>query len=174
MRRVVIVGGGISGLSTAWYLAKAGIRATIVERNDRLGGLIKTEKIESCIAEAGPDSFLTTKPAARELIEELGLGAELIGSNDSLRTTFIWRGGQLVKLPEGMTMMVAGQIRPMVTTRLLSWHGKIRAGLDLLKRPTGVQRDVSIADFVIDHYGREVLDYIAEPMIAGIYGADPA
>lgn len=174
MRRVVIIGGGISGLSTAWYLSKAGIRATIIERENRLGGVIKTETIEGCIAEGGPDSFLTAKPAAKELIDELGLTADLIGSNDHQRATFIWRSGQLMRLPDGMTMMVPGKIGPILKTPLLSWLGKFRAGLDLLKRPTGVERDIPISDFVTSHYGNEVLDYIAEPMLAGVYGGNPA
>ena len=174
MPRVLIVGGGISGLSTAWYLAKAGIQALIVERDNRLGGVIKTEYIEGCVAEAGPDSFLTAKPAAKELAEELGLGADLFGSNDHQRATFIWRGGRMRKLPEGMTMMVPGKIGPVLKSPLLSWPGKIRAGFDLLRRPTGVERDVSISQFVLEHYGREVLDYVAEPMLAGVYGGDPA
>jgi len=174
MPRVVIVGGGISGLSTAWYLAKAGIRATIIERQDRLGGVIRTDYIDGCVAEAGPDSFITVKPAGKELAEELGLGGDLIGSNDHQRATFIWRGGRLVKLPDGMTMMVPGKIAPILKTPLLSLPGKIRAGFDLFRRPTGQERDVSISQFVLDHYGREVLDYIAEPMLAGVYGGDPA
>jgi oxygen-dependent protoporphyrinogen oxidase len=174
MPRVVIVGGGISGLSTAWYLAKAGIRATIIERANRLGGVIRTDYVEGCVAEGGPDSFITVKPAAKELAEELGLGGELIGSNDHQRATFIWRRGRLVRLPDGMTMMVPGKIAPILRTPLLSWPGKIRAGFDLFRRPTGQERDVSISDFVLDHYGREVLDYIAEPMLAGVYGGDPA
>jgi len=169
----VIIGGGISGLSTAWYLAKAGLKATIIEKDQRLGGVIRTDRIDGMIAEAGPDSFITVKPAARELSVELGLGDELIGSNDYKRATWIWRGGRLVKMPDGMTMMVPGKFMPMVTTSLLSWPGKIRAGLDLLRRPTGVERDRSVAEFVRDHYGSEVLDYIAEPMLAGVYGGDP-
>ena len=172
-KRVVIVGGGISGLSTAYYLSKHGIRATIIEREPRLGGVIKTERIEGCIVEGGPDSFVSVKPAARELATELGLGGELIGSNDYKRATFIWRDGRLIRMPEGMTMMVPGKFMPMVTTPLLTWPGKIRAGIDLLRRPTGVERDRSVAEFVTDHYGREVLDYIAEPMLAGVYGGDP-
>lgn len=174
MPRVLIVGGGISGLSTAWYLAKAGIPATILEREPRLGGVIKTETIEGCTAEAGPDSFLTTKTAAAELARELGLGGDLIGSNDHLRATFIWRGGKLIPMPDGMSMIVPGKIGPMLKTPLLSWPGKLRASFDLLRRPTGVERDISISEFVLQHYGREVLDYIAEPMLAGVYGADPA
>jgi len=171
--RVLIIGGGISGLSTAWYLAKAGVRSTIIERQDRPGGVIRTDRLEGCIAEAGPDSFLSAKPAARELAIELGLGDELIGSNDHKRATWIWRGGRLRRMPEGMTMMVPGKLGPMMSTSLLSWPGKIRAGLDLLRRPTRSERDRSVAEFVKDHYGQEVLDYIAEPMLAGVYGGDP-
>lgn len=172
--RILIIGGGISGLSTAWYLAKAGLKATIVEQDQRLGGVIRTDRIDGVIAEAGPDSFVSVKPAAKELAIELGLGDELIGSNDHKRATWIWRDGRLVKMPDGMTMMVPGKFMPMVTTPLLSWPGKIRAGFDLFRKPTGVERDRSVADFVREHYGSEVLDYIAEPMLAGVYGGDPA
>src|SRR5687767_6725137 len=99
MSRVVIIGGGISGLAAAYYLNKAGIRSVIVEREPRLGGVIRTDNIEGCVVEQGPDSFLSTKPAARELAEELGLGSELIGSNDHQRITYIWRNGRLIRLP---------------------------------------------------------------------------
>lgn len=174
MSRVVIVGGGISGLSTAWYLHKHGIPATIIERENRLGGLIQTEHIDGCVAEAGPDSFLTSKPAAVNLCKELGLGDDLIGSNDHQRATFIWRGGRMVRMPDGMTMMVPGKIGPVLKSDLLSWPGKIRAGFDLLRRPTGVERDVSVSQFVREHYGQEVLEYVAEPMLAGVYGGDPS
>lgn len=173
-RRILIIGGGISGLSTAYFLKKAGIASTIVERAGRLGGVIQTESIEGCLAEGGPDSFLSTKPAASELAAELGLQDQLIGSNDYKRATFIWRDGRLVRMPDGMTMMVPGRLRPMISTPLLSWPGKIRASFDLFRRPTRSQHDRSVAEFVIDHYGREVLDYIAEPMLAGVYGGDPA
>ncbi len=174
MPRVVIVGGGISGLSTAWYLGKAGIRATIIEQQNRLGGVIRTDYIDGCVAEGGPDSFLTAKTAATELAKELGLGDDLIGSNDHERATFIWRRGRMLKLPDGMTMMVPGRLGPILTSSLLSWPGKIRAGFDLFHRPTGKERDQSISEFVLHHYGREVLDYIAEPMLAGVYGGDPS
>src|SRR5436190_19868067 len=126
MPRVVIVGGGISGLSTAWYLGKAGIRATIIEQQNRLGGVIRTDYIDGCVAEGGPDSFLTAKTAASELAKELGLGDDLIGSNDHERATFIWRRGRMLKLPDGMTMMVPGRLGPILKSSLLSWPGKIR------------------------------------------------
>src|SRR5688572_11555201 len=116
MARVVIIGGGISGLSTAYYLNKAGIRPLIVEREGRLGGVIRTDIIDGCTVEAGPDSFLSAKPAARRLCEELGLGGELIGSNDHKRVTYIWRDGRLVRMPDGMTMMIPAKLGPMLTT----------------------------------------------------------
>jgi oxygen-dependent protoporphyrinogen oxidase len=174
MARVVIIGGGISGLSTAYYLNKAGIRPLIVEREGRLGGVIRTDIIDGCTVEAGPDSFLSAKPAARRLCEELGLGGELIGSNDHKRVTYIWRDGRLVRMPDGMTMMIPAKLGPMLTTNLLSWPGKIRAAFDLFRLPTRVERDCSISEFVTQHYGREVLEYIAEPLLAGVYGGDPA
>src|SRR6476469_3356743 len=85
----VIIGGGISGLSTAYYLAKQGHDCTILESRPRLGGVIQTERVEGCTIEAGPDSFLSAKPAAMDLIRELGMSDEVIGSNDHLRVTFV-------------------------------------------------------------------------------------
>lgn len=90
--RTVIIGGGISGLSCAWYLVKGGVAPTIVEARPRLGGVIRTEHVEGCVIEAGPDSFLSAKPAATDLIGELGLADQIIGSNDHLRKTYVWKG----------------------------------------------------------------------------------
>lgn len=173
--KVVIIGGGISGLSAAWYLAQAGVHSTLVERRPRLGGVIQTERIEGCVVEAGPDSFITIKPAATELIQEIGLSGDLIGSNDHLRVTYIWRGGRLVPLPDGLMMMVPTRIRPLISTPLLGWGTKIRMGLEYLRRPVSQpQRDRSVADFIRDHYGDESLDYLTEPLLSGVYGGDPA
>src|SRR6266498_4900223 len=88
-----IIGGGISGLSTAYYLAQAGIAPTLIESRPRLGGVIVTEQVDGCVIEGGPDSFLSAKPAAMELIRELGLAADVIASNDHLRKTYVWKGG---------------------------------------------------------------------------------
>ena len=73
MPRTIIIGGGISGLATAYYLSKGAVTSTIIESRPRLGGVIQTEKIQGCTIEAGPDSFLSVKPAAMDLIAELGL-----------------------------------------------------------------------------------------------------
>ena len=135
MPRVVILGGGISGLSTAYYLAKGGVSSTIVESRPRLGGVIQTEHVEGCTIEAGPDSFLSVKPAAMDLIRELGLADDVIGSNDHLRVTFIKRNGRLVPMPDGLMMMVPTKVLPLVTTGLIGWGTKLRMGMELLRAP---------------------------------------
>jgi oxygen-dependent protoporphyrinogen oxidase len=170
----VIIGGGISGLSAAYYLAKAGIPATLIEKRNRLGGVIQTERVQGCTLESGPDSYLGVKPAATELIREVGLGDQIIGSNDHQRVTFVVRNGRLVPLPDGLMMMVPTKIAPLVTTDLLGWGTKIRMGLEYLRRPrTGISRDRSVSEFITDHYGTESLEYLAEPLLSGVYGGDP-
>src|SRR5579871_5452352 len=135
--RALIIGGGITGLSAAYYLNKAGFRATVVEKSPNLGGIIHTERMEGCLLETGPDSFMAAKPWAMELIREVGLADQVINSNDHLRVTYIVKKGRLVPLPDGMMMMVPTKILPLVTTRLLSWPQKIRMGLELFRRPAG-------------------------------------
>ena len=171
---VLIVGGGISGLSAAYYLAKSGIPSRIIERRPRLGGVIQTEYIQGCAIEAGPDSYLGIKPAAAELIREVGMGDQIIGSNDHQRITYIWRHGKLVPLPDGLMMMVPTKIMPMVGSSLLGWGTKIRMGLEYFRRPkNGAAHDRSVAEFITDHYGQESLEYLAEPLLSGVYGGDP-
>jgi protoporphyrinogen/coproporphyrinogen III oxidase len=171
--RALIVGGGISGLSAAYYLSKSGIRPTLIEKAPRAGGVIQTSVQQGCVLEAGPDGFMAAKPWAMDLIRELGLADEIMGSNDHSRVTYIVKNGRLVPLPDGLMMMVPTKIMPLVTTRLFSWPAKIRMGFDLLRRPHGPQPDRSVYDFLMDHYGRECIDYLAEPLLAGVYGGDP-
>lgn len=171
---VVIIGGGISGLSTAFYLHQAGIPSTLVEREPRLGGVITTELVDGCVIEGGPDSFLAAKPWALHLIRDLGLEGEVIGSNDHLRVTYVRRKGRLVPLPDGLMMMVPTKIFPMLISPLLGWRTKFRMGMDLFRRAVnGAQPDRSVADFVADHYGEEAVEYLAEPLLAGVYGGTP-
>jgi len=171
--KVVIVGGGISGLSAAYYLSKAGIRATLIEKAPQPGGVIQTTVQQGCVLEAGPDGFMAAKPWAMDLIREVGLADEIIGSNDHSRITYIVKHGKLVPLPEGLIMMVPTKIMPLAATSLFSWPAKIRMGMELLRRPKGPQPDRSVYDFLMDHYGRESIDYLAEPLLAGVYGGDP-
>ncbi len=171
--RTIIIGGGISGLSAAYYLGKAGRESILIESRPRLGGVIQTEHFEGCTLEAGPDSFLSAKPAALELISELGLAGDVIGSNDHLRVTYVRKNGRMLQLPDGLMMMVPTRILPMVTTPLLGWGTKIRMGLELWRAPKARSADESVSQFVEEHYGREAVDYLAEPLLAGVYGGDP-
>jgi oxygen-dependent protoporphyrinogen oxidase len=171
--KALIIGGGISGLSTAYYLSKAGVRPTLIEKTPNVGGVIRTTMQQGCILEAGPDGFMAAKPWAMSLIRELGLADQVIGSNDHSRVTYIVKKGRLVPMPEGLMMMVPTKILPLVGTPLLNWGTKIRMGLEFLRRPKGRQPDRSVHDFLLDHYGQESIDYLAEPLLAGVYGGDP-
>lgn len=173
MHRAVIIGGGISGLSTAYYLTKAGVPSVLIEDRPRLGGVIRTDHVEGCVVEAGPDSFISIKPAAMELIRDLGMADQVIGSNDELRKTYVRRNGRLVPLPDGLMLMVPTKVAPMVFTPLLSWPTKIRMGLEWFRRARHMDGDESVAAFVEAHYGREAVDYLAEPLLSGIYGGNP-
>ena len=173
-KRVIIVGAGISGLAAAYDLAKAGVAATVFDKQPRAGGVIETRTSEGCSLECGPDSFLAVKPEAVALIKELGFGDEVIGSNDHQRTTYILKHGRLVPLPEGVMMIVPSRVMPMVKTSLVGWGTKIRMGLEYFRKPGASVGDRSVADFVTDHFGSETLDYLAEPLLSGVYGGDPA
>src|ERR1700693_3916270 len=172
-RKVLIICGGISGLAAAYYLSKAGIRPTLVEKAPELGGVIRTTVQQGCVLEAGPDGFMAAKPWAMDLIRELGLADQIIGSNDHSRITYIVKHGKLVPLPDGLMMMVPTKIMPLVGTSLFGWGTKIRMGLEFFRRPNGKRPDRSVYDFLMDHYGQESIDYLAEPLLAGVYGGGP-
>jgi protoporphyrinogen/coproporphyrinogen III oxidase len=173
-RKALIIGGGISGLSAAYYLSKAGIRPTLVECRPRVGGVIQTSVIQDCILEEGPDGFMAAKPWAMNLIRELGLDDQVMGSNDHSRVTYIVKKGKLVPMPEGLMMMVPTKILPLVETPLLSWGAKFRMGLEFFRQPPAKPLpDRSVYEFLLDHYGEECIDYLAEPLLAGVYGGDP-
>ncbi|MBV8882103.1 MAG: protoporphyrinogen oxidase, partial [Planctomycetaceae bacterium] len=168
MKPVVIVGGGITGLSAAYELTKAGRPVTIVER-DRLGGVIRTERHGDLLIEGGPDSFIVQKPAAKELCEELGLGDQLIPTRS--RKVHVWSEGRLHEMPEGLFLTVPTKIWPFLKSGLISTRGKLRMGLDLVL-PRGPElEDESIGSFVRRRLGREALEKLAEPIMAGIYVA---
>ena len=140
--RVVVVGGGISGLAAAYTLARARqagapIEESLLEARERLGGVIRTERVEGFVIEAGPDSFLAEKPEAAALARELGLGDSLLGSNDSERRTYILHRGRLVPLPDGLMLLVPTRLWPMVTTPLLPLSSKLAMAAEWFTSPPG-------------------------------------
>lgn len=171
---VVIVGGGISGLATAFYLKERGIRSTLIERSPRLGGLIVTEKIAGCDLEGGPDSFIATKPAVAQLANDIGISDKLIGSNDKARQIFIVRNGALVPMPQGMQMMVPTKWRAALESNLFSPETKRAFLRERFCKPRHRVGDFSIRDLVIDHFGEESLEYLTEPLLSGVYGGQAA
>jgi|SRR5579864_706217 len=175
MKRIAIIGGGISGLSAAFALEKERVRGTeieyvIFESGTRFGGVIQTERLDGCLLEAGPDSFLTEKPWAADLCRELGLGDQLIGSNDAQRKTGMLVNGRLVPIPDGLMFMVPTRLAPTFFSPLFSWHTKLRIVREWFFRPQPNDADSSAAAFVERHYGREMVERIADPLLSGVYG----
>jgi protoporphyrinogen/coproporphyrinogen III oxidase len=176
-RHVVIVGGGISGLSAAWYLQQSrssglDINYTVLEASDRWGGKILTEQVEDFVVEAGPDSFLTQKPWALQLARELGLTERLLGTNDHMRTVYVLHRGKSVALPDGVLLIVPTKFLPFALSPLISLPGKLRMGLDLVIPAKGNDQDETLAEFVRRRLGNEALNKIAEPLMSGIYNAE--
>ena len=177
--RVAIIGGGISGLSAAFYLEKeraggAQIEYVLFESDTRLGGSMFSEQVDGCLVEGGPDSFITEKPWAATLCNELGLGHRLIGSNDSERVTYILVNGRLVAMPDGLMFMVPTKLIPTALSPLFSWGTKIRMGLELLHPPRPMEGDETVAQMVERHFGTELVDRLADPLLSGVYGGDAA
>jgi len=175
MKRIAIVGGGISGLSAAFTLEKhrragASLEYVLYESTPRLGGVLVTERVDGCLVEAGPDSFLTEKPWASDLCREVGLGDELIGSNDADRKTYILVKGRLALIPDGLMFMVPTKIMPTVLSPLFSVRTKLRMAGEWFHPPRKAYADETVAAFVQRHYGPEMVDRLADPLLSGVYG----
>ena len=176
MKQVVVIGGGIAGLTTAFYLrhsADGMVETTLVEEAPRAGGKITSTRESGFVIEGGPDSFLASKTATLELCSLLGLDDQLIPSNTADCTTYVWCHGRLHAMPEGMMLMAPTMILPFLRSRLISWPGKLRMGMEMLIPSQVRNEDESVASFVRRRLGAEALDKIAAPLMAGIYAADP-
>lgn len=176
---IVIVGGGIAGLAAAHRLQEISrerewpLRFTLLEAGERFGGTLSTEKRDGFLLELGPDSFISEKPWALALCRRMGMESELIGTQDQHRATFVVHNGKLELLPEGFMLMAPTRFAPLVRSRLFSWPGKFRMALDLVLPRGAMQEDESLGSFVRRRFGREALERVAQPLIGGIYTADP-
>jgi protoporphyrinogen/coproporphyrinogen III oxidase len=185
VKHIVIIGGGISGLAAAHRLIelskdrKQPIQITLLEAGSRLGGVILTEHRDGFLLERGPDSFISEKPEALALTHRLDLDAQLIQTNPQHRRSFIVKRGRLRPVPEGFQLLAPTRIWPFITTDIFSLAGKLRMSADLLlprKSANGnidEPEDESLGSFVRRRLGREALERMAQPMVGGIYTADP-
>jgi protoporphyrinogen/coproporphyrinogen III oxidase len=175
--RVAVLGAGITGLTAAYELLKRAaserrpVELTVLEASSRVGGKIQTEAREGAIIEAGPDSFITTKPHALELVRELGLGGELVKTNQRSTTVHVCAGGRLRALPDGMSFLPT-KLLPFVLSDLLTWRGKARLLAEPWIPAEDGHQDESLGSFVRRRLGPEALDRVIGPMLAGIYAGD--
>jgi len=174
-KRIAVVGGGTAGLSAAYSLQKRKSAGTpidfvVYEAGQHLGGVIRTERIDDCVIEAGPDSFLTEKPWAADLCRELGIGDQLISSNDAERKTYMLVNARLVPIPDGLMFMVPTKLLPTFLSPMFSLGTKARIVREWLSPPKPKNAEMSVAGFVERHYGREMVDRVADPLLGGVYG----
>ncbi|MCF6092470.1 protoporphyrinogen oxidase [Microaerobacter geothermalis] len=174
-KHVAIVGGGIAGLSAAFYLKKSArekglnISLKVIEKENHFGGKIKTSYAEGLIIEGGPDSFLARKTAAIQLCEDLGIAEQLVGTNPAAKKNYILHRGRLRSFPPVSVMGIPAKLSSFAKTPLISPIGKIRAGLDLFLPKGNTKEDESLGKFLRRRLGNEVVERIVEPVLAGIY-----
>ncbi|MGM7682783.1 protoporphyrinogen oxidase [Cytobacillus sp. Hm23] len=175
-KRTVVIGGGITGVTTAYYLQKEArekgisLACTLIESSNHLGGKIQTAERDGFVIEKGPDSFLERKRSASRLATEVGLGDKLV--NNSTGQSFVQVKGNLHPMPGGSIMGIPTQIAPFVTTGLFSPFGKIRAAADFVLPKSKVVGDQSLGQFFRRRLGDEVVENLIEPLLSGIYAGD--
>ena len=176
---MAVLGGGISGLAAAHRLLERGKELdrtpaiAVFEARSRAGGIVSTVESQGFLIEEGPDAFITDKPWAYALAERLGLGEHIIATRPEFRRSYIVRAGRLVPTPDGLQLLAPSRLGPMFRSPLLSPLGKLRLSLEPWLSPRRAGGDESLGSFVTRRLGREMLERVAEPMVAGIYGADP-
>lgn len=171
MKKVAIIGAGITGLSAAYYLSKHDdIEIDLFEKEDRAGGKVRTHKKDGYTIELGPESYLARKTSMTELAEEIGMGEDLV--RNSTGQSYIYSNNKLSALPKGAILGVPTELGPFLTTDLVSAGGKLAAGLDLLKKPAPLYTDVSVGGFFRRRLGDEVLENMIEPLLSGIYATN--
>src|SRR5215213_7308946 len=177
MTHIIVIGGGIAGLSAAYYASKVpNARVTLLESSSRWGGKITTERVPfeegQFIIEGGPDTFLATKPWGVALCQELGLGERLHGTNPYKKNTYVLHRNRLLPLPDGLAMMIPTNVEAILRSRLVSWSSKARMGLDFFLPAKAVNGDESLGTFVSRRLGREAYENLIEPLMSGFYAGD--
>lgn len=169
---VVVVGGGVAGLAAAHALQQAGQPYTLIEASDRFGGLVQTVEKDGCRIEFGPDAFITRKPWAYKLADEIGLGGDMVAVQDTKERIYVLVEGRLEPLPDGLRLLVPTKFGPFWQSNLLSTAGKLRLLADWVipKKPDNA--DESLAEFVTRRMGREALERLADPLLGGVYNAE--
>lgn len=175
MNRIVVVGGGITGLAAAHRVHEINpsVEVILLEASARLGGTIHTEHRDGFLLERGPDSFISEKPEALALAKRLGLESQIIQTNETYRRSFIVRNGKLRAVPEGFQLLAPSRMWPFITSDIFSLAGKARMAADLFLPRKSTNGDESLASFVRRRLGEEALTRMAQPMVGGIYTADP-
>ena len=168
---VAVVGGGISGLSAAYELHRRQTPFVLLEKSDRLGGVIRTERTGGFTIDAGPDSLVVQKPAAIALCAELGLADRLIPTR-APRTACVVRDETLHPLPPGAVFGIPTAVGPLAAERLLSWRGRLRLGMELAVSGDRIRQEETIGAFFRRRFGTEATAYLAEPLLAGIHSGD--
>ncbi len=174
MSRIVVVGGGVAGLTLAYDLGRRGLDVLVLEAEERLGGLIDTFARDGFLMDGGPDAFLRAKPHARALCEELGLASELIPTNPDRRRVYVLRGGRPHALPEGFRLTVPTKLLPFLGTSLFSLRGKLRMLCEPFVPARRAEGEESVSSFVLRRFGKEALERVGEPLLAGIHCGDAA
>lgn len=193
MKRVIIIGGGVAGLGAAYKVKRAAdeghdVDFVLVEKNDRLGGMLATEHIadpetgERFIVDGGSDAFITSKPGVHRVAKLLGIFDDEVRTCEENKKTLIAKKGKLVELPDGIMMFAPTKLVPLATTSLYSWPAKLRMALDLViprkvkwaPGETAQDHDETLESFVVRRMGRESLDRLAEPLVGGVHASDPA
>ncbi len=179
-RRVVVVGGGVSGLAAAHRLvtlsrpSPSAPEIVLLEASARAGGVVRTELRDGFLLECGPDSFILEKPEALALAREIGLEQHLVGTNEQHRRAFVVRRGRLRRVPDGFHLLAPARLLPFFTSDFVGWRGKARIAMEMfVPRNRDADEDESLARFVRRRFGREALERVAQPLVGGIYTADP-
>ncbi len=174
-RRVAVIGGGISGLAAAYHLRKLdpNLDVQLIESGSRLGGVIKTTEKNGFLIEGAADNFITTSPTAIELCRDLGLGDELIRTKPGGGGAMVVSHGKLEPIPPGFVVMAPSRIWPILTTKILSPLGKLRSGCEVFVPRKRTDDDESLQSFVCRRFGTEMFERLVQPLVGGIYTADP-